>query len=97
MRLRYFQRIPANRRCLVASGTVVYLFAPPDTLYARTRHDRNRPLLRVPDPLAKLKELFAERDPLYREIADLVIEGKEGGAVALAQTVESRLRATCEP
>ena len=88
---------PANRRCLAASGTVIYLFARPEVLYARTRHDRSRPLLRVADPLAKLKELFAERDPLYREIADLVIEGKDGGAAALAKTVESRLRATCEP
>jgi shikimate kinase len=60
-------------------------------LYARTRHDRNRPLLRVADPLAKLKELFLERDPLYRQVADLVVEAREGGAAALALAIEAKL------
>ena len=44
-------------------------------LYERTRHDRNRPLLQVADPLAKLEELYATRDPLYREIAHLIVDG----------------------
>jgi shikimate kinase len=88
---------PANRKCLASTGTVIYLFAPPEVLFARTRHDRNRPLLRVPDPLAKLKDLFVQRDPLYREVADMVFEAKDGVATTLAQTIESRLRSKCEP
>jgi shikimate kinase len=87
---------PENRKLLRDSGTVIYLSATPDLLHARTRHDRNRPLLQVADPLAKLVELFQQRDPLYRELAHIVIEGQDGGAVALAQQIEQELAARCE-
>jgi shikimate kinase len=63
-----------NRANLRASGFVVYLNVPPHTLWERTRHDRNRPLLQVDDPLLKLKELYSQRDPFYREVADLVVD-----------------------
>jgi shikimate kinase len=66
---------PENRRLLHDTGWVVYLNVPPGMLYERTRHDRNRPLLRVDDPLGKLEELHALRDPLYREVAHLVVDG----------------------
>ncbi len=66
---------PDNRRLLHDTGWVVYLNVPPALLFERTRHDRNRPLLRVDDPLAKLEELHAVRDPLYREIAHCVVDG----------------------
>ena len=52
-----------NRANIRASGYVVYINVPPQILWERTRHDRNRPLLRVPDPLARLNELFTQRDP----------------------------------
>ena len=64
-----------NRANMRASGFVIYLNVPPRTLWERTRHDRNRPLLQVADPLLKLNELFAIRDPLYREVASLVVDG----------------------
>ena len=64
-----------NRRLLHDTGWVVYLNVPPGMLFERTRHDRNRPLLRVEDPLGKLEELHAMRDPLYREVAHLVVDG----------------------
>lgn len=64
----------ANRRLLMACGTVVYLNARPEDLYERVRNDRNRPLLATPDPLARLRELHAIRDPLYRSAADLVVD-----------------------
>ena len=63
-----------NRELLRTQGTVVYLRGSPEQLYERTRHDRNRPLLQTEDPLAKLRELYGQRDPLYREIADLVVD-----------------------
>ena len=66
---------PENRRLLHDTGWVVYLNVPPGMLFERTRHDRNRPLLRVDDPLGKLEELHAMRDPLYREVAHLVVDG----------------------
>jgi len=64
---------PLNRMRL-AVGIVVYLHAAPDMLFARTRHDKNRPLLQVADPLARIAQLTQQRDPLYREVADIVVE-----------------------
>jgi shikimate kinase len=66
---------PENRRRLHDTGWVVYLNVPPALLFERTRHDRNRPLLHVADPLAKLEELHAVRDPLYRDTAHIVVDG----------------------
>ena len=63
-----------NRANLKASGFVAYLNVPPHFLHERIRYDKNRPLLQVEDPLTRLKELHAQRDPLYREVADLVID-----------------------
>jgi shikimate kinase len=83
---------PQNRDCLRDSGVVVYLCATPEVLFERTRHDRNRPLLQVDNPLAKLRELFAQRDPLYRATAHLVMAGEEGGASYLAQRIEKELK-----
>ncbi len=80
-----------NRRLLAASGTVVYLCARPEDLYGRVRHDRNRPLLATPDPLARLRELYAERDPLYRAIADLVVDTGRHGVQALARDLLDKL------
>lgn len=64
----------ANRTTLRSNGMVIYLRGTPEHLYERTRHDRNRPLLQTEDPLAKLHELFRLRDPLYREVADIVVD-----------------------
>lgn len=76
---------PENRRRLHDTGWVVYLNVPPRLLYERTRHDRNRPLLNVPDPLAKLEELYAIRDPLYRDVAHFVVEGSHLIASGIVQ------------
>lgn len=62
-----------NRESLRRNGVVVYLKSTPADLWQRTRHDRNRPLLQTADPRTKLKELFAERDPLYAQTADIVM------------------------
>ena len=86
-----------NRACLKETGTVIYLHAPPEVLYERTRHDRNRPLLQVEDPLRKLKQLYEQRDPLYRNTAHLVVDSKSGAAMHLAQQIESELNSICEP
>jgi shikimate kinase len=86
---------PNNRAHLKRSGLVVYLCVPPAQLYERTRHDHNRPLLQVADPLARLQELYALRDPLYREIADLVIEGGGGGSHQMVKLIEREVRNRC--
>ena len=53
---------------------VMYLRASPDEIFKRIKHDRTRPLLQVDDPLARLRDLYRARDPLYREAAHYVIE-----------------------
>jgi len=63
-----------NRQHLAARGLVIYLKANTEQLHKRTRLDRNRPLLQTGDPKEKLQQLLEARDPLYQEIADLVIE-----------------------
>jgi shikimate kinase len=65
---------PENRQALREHCTVVYLRSAPEELHRRLRHDTQRPLLQVADPRARLRELFAQRDPLYRETAHFVIE-----------------------
>ena len=80
-----------NRRCLAAHGTVIYLRARPEDLYGRVRHDRNRPLLASADPLRRLRELHAERDPLYASVADLVIDTGRQTVQALARELVARL------
>ena len=80
-----------NRRRLAASGTVIYLHARPAQLWQRVRHDRNRPLLATPDPQRRLEELYAVRDPLYREIAHIVMETGRQSAQALARDLLARL------
>ena len=78
---------PDNRENLKDSGFVIYLDVPLQTLCERTRHDKGRPLLQVGNPLQKFRELHAQRDPLYRSIANLVISGSR----ITAQSVVNQL------
>jgi shikimate kinase len=80
-----------NRERLAAGGTVIYLNARPEDLYARVRNDRNRPLLATADPLARLRELHRERDPLYRAIADVVVDTGRQSVTALARGLLDKL------
>lgn len=83
----------ANRTRLSERGLVVYLQADVRELLQRTRYDKNRPLLRTADPKAKLEALFKERDPLYREIADIVFDSSHQPLPALIRTLESQIEA----
>ncbi|ROR34119.1 shikimate kinase [Inmirania thermothiophila] len=87
---------PANRACLLTRGHVVYLYADVETQHARTRRSRHRPLLQTEDPRARLAELFARRDPLYREVADFVVDTRGGGVEDTVRAVLAQLRATGE-
>jgi shikimate kinase len=80
-----------NREDLHSRGTVIYLRATIDDLYARTRRDKNRPLLQTGDPRARLTELFTQRDPLYREIAHIVIDTGRQSVNTLLLQLESKL------
>lgn len=84
----------ANREHLAARGTVVYLRAHPEELYDRVRHDRNRPLLATADPLGRLRSLYTERDPLYREVADIVMETGAQSVQGLCRSLLGKLQET---
>ncbi|MCD2517029.1 bifunctional shikimate kinase/3-dehydroquinate synthase AroKB [Massilia sp. G4R7] len=84
---------PASRALLAERGTVIYLRASIGSILQRTSHDKNRPLLQTADPRARLEELFAQRDPLYREIADLVIDTGRPNVQSMVQTILDQLAA----
>ncbi|CAM8668849.1 AroK Shikimate kinase [Comamonadaceae bacterium] len=80
-----------NRRNLHARGKVVYLKSTPEELFRRLRHDVSRPLLQVSDPLARMRELFAVRDPLYRETAHFVLETGRPSVATLVNMIVMQL------
>jgi shikimate kinase len=82
---------PENREVLRNQGFVVYLNARPELLAERTKHDRSRPLLNVEDPLARLRQLHAIRDPLYREVAHAVVETGRGAPQQVVQAILSEM------
>ncbi|MDW3712571.1 MULTISPECIES: shikimate kinase AroK [Pseudomonas] len=84
---------PANREALRAGGRVVYLHTSVEQQIDRTSRDRNRPLLRTADPGRVLRDLMAIRDPLYREIADIIIETDERPPRLVVQEILERLQA----
>ena len=83
---------PASRAALRQCGVVIYLHAQPNDLWLRTRHDHNRPLLRSIDPQARLADLYAQRDHLYRETAHLVIDTGRQSPRLLTGKIEQQLR-----
>ena len=80
-----------NRRALAARGFVIYLYASIDEQVRRTSKDRRRPLLQEGDPEQTLRELMAFRDPLYREIADHIIETDQCSPRTVAQRLVKEL------
>ncbi|QCU91018.1 shikimate kinase AroK [Thiomicrorhabdus sediminis] len=81
----------SNRQNLRSRGFVVYLKSPVDALLARTRHDRNRPLLQTDNPQKVLDELMQRREPWYLEMADLVIETQQVPVHRVVRQVIERL------
>jgi len=87
---------PTNRVHLTATGLVIYLHAAPELLYARTKNDKGRPLLQVTDPLGRIRNLTEKRDPLYREIADIIIESGTG-LNNTVNCIRNKLESICRP
>lgn len=82
---------PLNRANLHSRGKVVYLKSTPDELFRRLRHDLNRPLLQVSDPLGRLRDLFVARDPLYRETAHFLLETGRPSVATLVNMIIMQL------
>jgi shikimate kinase len=82
---------PSNRNALHSRCHVFYLRSSPEDLFRRLRHDTQRPLLQVQDPLKKLRDLYRERDPLYRRTAHFVVEAARPSVQSLASMVMMQL------
>lgn len=81
----------ANRQHLHQRTFVIYLRAGADELFRRLRHDTQRPLLQVANPLGRLRELYAQRDPLYRETAHFVIDTGRPSVTTLVNMMAMQL------
>ncbi len=76
-----------NRSYLSSRGTVIYLYTPVEKQYQRTYKDKKRPLLQTQNPKEVLENLMKERDPLYRSVADFVVDTSELGVRAVVQRI----------
>jgi shikimate kinase len=80
-----------NRRLLQANGTVIYLRGTVNELWIRTRNDKHRPLLQNVDIRAKLEQLYAERNPLYRQTATLIFDTGNQPVANILNKIEKSL------
>lgn len=89
--------LPENRSLLRDRGFVVYLYCPVEKQIERTHKDSNRPLLKTENPAQRLHELFKVREPVYRELADLVLDTGQSSSRHIVRQilkVHERLTAT---
>lgn len=84
---------PDNRLALRSRGFTVYLRAPIELLVQRTARDRSRPLLDTEDPKGRFVELMGQREPLYQEVADLVVKTNQRTARFVVREILKRLEA----
>ena len=82
---------PENRDLLLAHTNCIYLRSTPEELFRRLRHDSKRPLLQVADPLARLREMYATRHPLYRKAAHFVVETGRPSVTTLVNMILMQL------
>jgi shikimate kinase len=87
---------PASREHLARRGVVIYLHGQPKDLWQRTRYDKSRPLLQNTNALEKLNCLYQQRDPLYREIADIVVDTGRQRAHTLVVQLLPQVRQRCK-
>lgn len=86
----------ANREVLRRHRRVIYLRSTPEELFRRLRHDMQRPLLQVADPQRRLRDLFRERDPLYRQTAHYTVEAVRPSVPTLVNMVLMQLELNSE-
>ena len=81
----------ANREVMRSRSTVVYLHTQPEDLARRLSRDTQRPLLQVADPRQRLRDLYAARDPIYREVADIVVDTAHKSAAMLVSLISMQI------
>jgi len=82
-----------NRKHLAKRGQVVYLRASIKQQVERTSRDKNRPLLQTADPEKKIRELMKIRDPLYKEVADIIVDTNRRNPRSVGQDICGKLEA----
>ena len=82
-----------NRARLMSRGFVIYLDAPVELLIERTSRDRNRPLLQTDDPAKRIEEIMSVREPLYRQVADAVVQTGRRSARYVVKDIQRHLDA----
>ena len=88
--------VESNREILKQRGYVVYLSASVEQLLERTANDRSRPLLQVDNPREVIEKLITERDPLYREVADLGVVTEKRKPQVVAEDIVAEVRQLME-
>ena len=88
---------PANRAAMKAGSTAVYLHTQPEDLARRLSRDTQRPLLQVADPRQRLRDLYAVRDPIYREVADIVVDTAHKSAAMLVNLISMQIDMSAGP
>ena len=88
---------PENRAAMKSGSTIVYLHTQPDDLARRLSRDTQRPLLQVADPRQRLRELYAVRDPIYRDAADILVETAYKSAPTLVNLISMQLDMSAGP
>ena len=81
-----------NREWLKGRGVVVYLRAPISQQVERTSRDKTRPLLQTPNPEQKIRELMEIREPLYQEVADMVVDTYRRNPKTVSQEICKQLK-----
>ena len=81
----------SNRKILKQRGFVIYLYAPLERLYERTRKDASRPLLQTENPLESLRAIIDERSPLYEQTADISVDTDERSITQLINYIKRQL------
>lgn len=81
-----------NQQALKQSGIIVYLCADIEYLLERTSKDKNRPLLQTDDPRAKLQSILTEREPIYRQLADIILETNKMTVYTAVKELQNRLK-----
>lgn len=85
---------PENRELLSDNGLVIYLKATAEHLAGRVRLDRRRPLLQSGDKLAKIHELMIQREPIYQQLADMVVETNNRSIPRVVREISKMIKET---
>lgn len=80
-----------NRKVFKEAGLVVCLTAHPDVIYERIKHETHRPLLKVPDPMARIRDLLESRAKFYNQ-ADLIIDTSEKSVDEAVREIKEKVR-----